>query len=506
MAVVSGFFNSVSGDRKYNADHFGRFFDGLICDGVYVNYPEKRANGTYTPANERGFYVSPGDGVSVNIAPGRCFFDHCWMYNDSTEVVDLNSVKPSNALSKKLVAIFIDVDTSQEGRQITFTTVAGNEVANDDQHVADPPTPINTATHTQYPIALIAMNGTVTAINDTNIYRFDATYTDYRKNYFARTPSVEAIVEYSSRTKEEIEARIGRIETPTFTEATTLANINTSENINTLWGKIKKFFNKVLFGTGATAGQVWKVQNNGQADWQNDWGVVTRNGAGLAPVIPAAAEGKQRYLDEFGQWTEPVGTNTNAETVGNVKIGVSGGKYGYWDGNTFKTFRQPTGNAGVGDVRSGVTFANANSDALTGTFAAQEKTVTGSRSAQTVTPDSGKWLSKVTVNKYPDASGTFTTSSNSSAVDMGATNNYRYVNTTGVYDAGRNQGHADENGYILQTHIVGTKGTKVTIGWRYNSDDWHVIRDATTFTTTYDDEYMAWGIGVKYNAPPIRHL
>ena len=62
----------------------------------------------------------------------------------------------------------------------------------------------------------------------------------------------------------------------------------------------------------------------------------------------------------------------------------------------------------------------------------QEKTITASRSKQIVTPDSGKVLSKVTVNKYPDASGTYNATSRGSALDMGAGNNLRYVNTNGV--------------------------------------------------------------------------
>lgn len=91
----------------------------------------------------------------------------------------------------------------------------------------------------------------------------------------------------------------------------------------------------------------------------------------------------------------------------------------------------PTGNAVAGDVKSGKTFSNANGIDLVGTFAAQEKTVTSSRSAQTVTPDSGKYLSKVTVNALAPT-GTYTPTSRAANIDMGATSNYRYVTTTSV--------------------------------------------------------------------------
>ena len=61
----------------------------------------------------------------------------------------------------------------------------------------------------------------------------------------------------------------------------------------------------------------------------------------------------------------------------------------------------------------------------------ETKTVTSSRSAQTVTPTSGKLMSKVTVNALAPT-GTYTASSRGASLDMGATSNYRYVNTNSV--------------------------------------------------------------------------
>lgn len=41
MPINSGFYNSVNGDRVYDADQFGSLFDGIISDGVFPNVGDK---------------------------------------------------------------------------------------------------------------------------------------------------------------------------------------------------------------------------------------------------------------------------------------------------------------------------------------------------------------------------------------------------------------------------------------------------------------------------------
>ena len=62
MAWKSGFFNSVNGDRLYNADDMSKIFDGLITDGVYESVDDKLA-------------VQPNSGMTIQIATGRGWFN-----------------------------------------------------------------------------------------------------------------------------------------------------------------------------------------------------------------------------------------------------------------------------------------------------------------------------------------------------------------------------------------------------------------------------------------------
>ena len=52
MTQRFGFFDSINKDRRYNSTDIGRMFDGLIRDGIYMNYLES-------------FAVQPAGGMDI---------------------------------------------------------------------------------------------------------------------------------------------------------------------------------------------------------------------------------------------------------------------------------------------------------------------------------------------------------------------------------------------------------------------------------------------------------
>lgn len=114
MAWSSGFFNSVNGDRKYNADTINNFFEGLIIDGIFESIGDKMA-------------VQPSSGMTIQVASGKGFFNKHWVKNTAPYQITLEQ---SDVTLNKYAAICIRVDESVTKRTaelcVKYSEVATN--------------------------------------------------------------------------------------------------------------------------------------------------------------------------------------------------------------------------------------------------------------------------------------------------------------------------------------------------------------------------------------------
>lgn len=87
MSVTFGFYDSLNHDRTYSTLQFSSIFDGIISDGIYA---------TYLDALE--VVGSDPVGMSVNVLPGRAWFNHTWTLNDA--ILTLSIEEPDIALPR----------------------------------------------------------------------------------------------------------------------------------------------------------------------------------------------------------------------------------------------------------------------------------------------------------------------------------------------------------------------------------------------------------------------
>ena len=94
MAITYGFFNSVDGDRKYNAEQMATYFDGLVSDGIFQSVGKK-------------FSVTAGAGLTVNVDTGRALIECHWLKNDNVLTISLDNADVQND-RKDLIVIKLD--------------------------------------------------------------------------------------------------------------------------------------------------------------------------------------------------------------------------------------------------------------------------------------------------------------------------------------------------------------------------------------------------------------
>lgn len=109
MAVTSGFFDSVAGDRTYNAAEFSSFFDGIIHDGVLNGW-----------LNE--LEVTATAGLTVAVASGRAWFNSTWTLNDSI----LNLAAPSaHPTLPRIDSVVVEINKAVGTRANTIRIIQG---------------------------------------------------------------------------------------------------------------------------------------------------------------------------------------------------------------------------------------------------------------------------------------------------------------------------------------------------------------------------------------------
>lgn len=149
MSVTSGFFPSLSGDRKYSALQMGMLFDGLIQDGVYMGIGKH-------------FEVTAVENtMSVAVASGRAWFNHTWTYNDAPVTMQLD---PAESLIPRIDSVILTVDTNENARRNYLSILKGKGSINPVRGDL-----VNDEKKHQYVIADIYVPADVTKITAGNI-------------------------------------------------------------------------------------------------------------------------------------------------------------------------------------------------------------------------------------------------------------------------------------------------------------------------------------------------
>ncbi len=148
MSITCGFFNSLNGDRKYDASQMSSIFDGLIIDGVFASI------GT-------AFAVKAAGGLTVNVGVGKAWFDHTWTVNDA--VLPLTAPE-AEVLLDRIDAVVLEVNATESVRENAIKFVKGTPSS-----APVNPTLENEGNVHQYPLCYIYRKYGTAVINQADI-------------------------------------------------------------------------------------------------------------------------------------------------------------------------------------------------------------------------------------------------------------------------------------------------------------------------------------------------
>lgn len=154
MALESGFFNSVAGDRLYNAEDMSRYFENILSSGIF-----KRIDNCLK--------VSPSSGMTLAVAAGAGLIDCHWFRAMSAETV---TIPTAHAVLPRFDVVVARLDMSDSVRAITLQVVSGAPAES-----PAVPEPVRTTTMHDLVLALVYVPAGASEIVEANL-------TDVRDN------------------------------------------------------------------------------------------------------------------------------------------------------------------------------------------------------------------------------------------------------------------------------------------------------------------------------------
>lgn len=148
MAITSGFFDSVNGDRKYSAQQFGNLFTGIISDGVFSGV----GGGLKVESRSSHVYINSG----------RAWCRGTWLDNDAYALLSVPANTHPNY--SQYDAVVLTFDTSSSVRRNTIDYISGVAAATPLK-----PTLKNDSLTKQMPLCYIFRPANSTTITQSNI-------------------------------------------------------------------------------------------------------------------------------------------------------------------------------------------------------------------------------------------------------------------------------------------------------------------------------------------------
>lgn len=152
--MESGFFNSVNGDRLYNAEQMSRYFENILSNGIF-----KRVDNCLK--------VSATGSMSLAVAAGAGLINCRWFRSMTTETV---TIPTAHAVLPRFDIVVARLNTSDEVRAITLEVISGTPA-----ETPTAPDPVRTASIHDLVLALVYVPAAATAIVEANL-------TDVREN------------------------------------------------------------------------------------------------------------------------------------------------------------------------------------------------------------------------------------------------------------------------------------------------------------------------------------